>query len=233
MSNTMQGVKQSKNYWLTGGDVHLIVEDCEFCVHRYFFVRDSAKFRELLTPAEPASAPAANGKSAPAPAALPASTHLTAIKLPNVTTKEFETFLWVFYNPTYSLYDASVSDWTTILRLGKRWEFVEVEKLAIRELEKLPMPVVDRIVLYLQYSAASEEHFIPHYATLCKRGHPLSLEESNELGMNTVVLINQVLHALHAPASSVSTDPLVVRIVTYIKGAAGTSTQKRLLKMAS
>ncbi|KAJ7686831.1 hypothetical protein B0H17DRAFT_873842, partial [Mycena rosella] len=162
-----------KDYFLSGGDLHIIAEDREFRVHRYFFERDSAKFRALL--ASPSPGQPKQGSS-----------HLTAIKLQNVTAKDFETFLWVFYNPTYSLYEATVTDWSCILHLGYDWQFAEVEKLAVRELEKMPMSVVDRIALYQQHHV-SEDLLIPHYAALCTRGHPLDLAESEQLGMATVV----------------------------------------------
>ncbi|KAJ7718600.1 hypothetical protein DFH07DRAFT_860139 [Mycena maculata] len=216
--NSLQGVKPHKDYWLSGGDLHLIVEDREFRVHRYFFERDSAKFRALLAAPSP-------GKP------QQGSSHLTAIKLHNVTATDFETFLWVFYNPTYSLYNATVADWSCILHLGNEWQFAEVEKLAVRELEKMPMSAVDRIVLYQKHSV-SEELLIPHYAALCVRGYPLNFDESNQLGMSTVVIINQAMHSLHKPAgkdSNVSPfqiDPtnavIVSKIVAHIRnGEAG------------
>jgi hypothetical protein len=63
------------------------VEDREYCIHRYFFERESLKFRTLL--ASPSPGQPQQGSS-----------HLTAIKLHNVTAKDFEKFLWVFYNPS-------------------------------------------------------------------------------------------------------------------------------------
>ncbi|KAJ7452178.1 hypothetical protein B0H11DRAFT_1876860 [Mycena galericulata] len=209
--NSLQGVKPHKNYWLTGGDLHLIVEDLEFCVHRFFFERDSTKFRALLAPPAP-------GKP------QQGSSHLTAIKLHDVTAKDFETFLWVFYNPTYSLYDATVSDWSCILHLGNEWQFAEVERLAVRELEKMPMSPVQRIVLYQKHRVA-DEFLIHHYAALCTRGAPLCLDESNQLGMSTVVIINQAMHCLHKPSSGdASSSPIdssnaatIAKIIAHIR----------------
>lgn len=123
---------------------------------------------------------------------------MTAIKLHGVTAKDFEKFCWVFYNSTYSLYDASVSDWGCILHLGHDWQFSEVEKLAVRELEKMGMSTVDRIALYHKHNV-SEDLLIPHYAAVCTRGSPLDFDESERLGMLTVVLINQAMHAVHMP----------------------------------
>ncbi|KAJ6598656.1 hypothetical protein B0H10DRAFT_2323889 [Mycena sp. CBHHK59/15] len=206
MSNTgnnIQGVKPHKDYFLTGGDLHFIVEESEFCVHRYFFQRESPRFNALLAPTSPGKVPQGGSK-------------LTAIKLQDVVVKDFERFLWVFYNPTYSLYDATVSDWSCILRLAYDWQFAEVVKLAVRELEKMPMSVVERIVLYQKHHI-SEDLLVPHYASLCARGYPLDLDESEQLGMTTVVLLNQALHCLcKRQTSEESTSPVNATNATTI-----------------
>ncbi|KAJ7075648.1 hypothetical protein B0H15DRAFT_651181 [Mycena belliarum] len=216
--NSLQGVKPHKDYFLSGGDLHIIAEDREFCVHSYFFLRDSAKFRSLL--ASPSPGQPKQGSS-----------HLTAIKL-NATAKEFETFLWVFYIPTYSLYEATVSDWSCILRLAYDWKFDEVGKLAVRELEKMPMPVVDRIALYQEHHVA-QDFLVRHYAALCIRGHPLALAESEQLGMATVVLINQAMHAIYSQmrGSDGSSSPidsngeLILKIIAHIRKEQGAAAE--------
>ncbi|KAF7373473.1 hypothetical protein MSAN_00557000 [Mycena sanguinolenta] len=144
------------------------------------------------------------------------SSQLTAVKLQGVTAKDLEKFLFVFYNPCVSLVSSflgltfnqsiaptpsttpPVSDWACILHLGHEWQFPEVIKLAVRELEKMPMPVVDRIALYQEHKVA-EDLLIPHYAALCTRGCALDLDESERLGMPSVVLINQTMHSIHVP----------------------------------
>ncbi|KAJ7248891.1 hypothetical protein B0H12DRAFT_1123223 [Mycena haematopus] len=215
--NTLQGVKPHEKYYIDGGDLHIIAEDREFRVHRYFFERDSARFRALL--ASPSPGQPRQGSS-----------HLTAVKLRGVTAKDFEKFLLVFYNPTYSLYDTTVSDWCCILHLGHEWQFTEVVKLAIRELEKMPMPIVDRIALYQKHKV-SEDLLVPHYASLCTRGCALDLDESERLGMSAVVLVNQTMHSIHTPrnanGSPSPTDPanavVVSKIIAHIKRNVGSS----------
>ncbi|KAJ7160918.1 hypothetical protein C8R46DRAFT_905481 [Mycena filopes] len=183
--STLQGVRPHEKYYIDGADLHIIVEDRAFRVHRYFF-EVSAEFRTLL--ASPSPTPGQPRKG---------SSQLTAITLRGVTAKQFATFCWVFYNPTYSLYDATLADWSDILHLAKEWQFAEAEKLAVRELEKMPIPIVERIALYEKHEL-SEGVLVPHYAALCTRGSPLDLAESEQLGMSTVVLINQTLHVLHS-----------------------------------
>lgn len=83
----------------------------------------------------------------------------------------------------------------------------------------MPMPIVDRIVLY-QKHGVSEDLLIPHYAALCNRGHPLDLDECNQLGMSTVVVINQTMHSLHklatGGASSTPIAPSNAAIISKI-----------------
>lgn len=88
----------------------------------------------------------------------------------------------------YSLYDATVDDWSAILELAHRWGFPQVKALAVRELEKLEMSAIDRIVLYHRYEV-DRALLIPRYAALCEREQPLTLEEGTRLGMETTLNI--------------------------------------------
>ncbi|CAK5273869.1 unnamed protein product, partial [Mycena citricolor] len=142
--------------------------------------------------------------------------------------------MWVFYNPSvcptlarihsepepyrrYSIYDATIEEWSTILRLGHEWGFAEVQKLAVRELEKHPhsksLTSIDRIVLYRRHGVP-EDVLVPYYAAICARGTPLEYEECQKLGMKPVVAINQALHAL-AYKCDEKMAPLVSKIVAH------------------
>jgi len=141
-----------------------------------FFERESTYFvRKLATPASPGKEPQGTSDS-------------TAIMLDDVTAEQFAKFLWVFYNPLYSLYDAKISDWEIILDIAVRWEFPEVKNLAVRELEKKEIPDSKRIKLY-HANKVDRNVLIPRYASLCEREAPLSQEEGEDLGLATVLLI--------------------------------------------
>ncbi|KAJ7058217.1 hypothetical protein C8F01DRAFT_991026 [Mycena amicta] len=207
----LQSVKRHPKYHISGGDLHIIADDIEFCVHRYFFER-SAKFRGLL--------------ASPSPGQLQQGTKLTAIKLSEVNAAEFEKFVMVFYNPLYTLYpDTTAADWADILHLAYDWQFDEVALLAIRELEKHEMSVVDRIALYQKHGLALDAPLLfGHYAALCARGYPLDLAESKKLALETVVLVNQVMHVLPKTATSskvvdTSNASLISKIVAEIPAA--------------
>jgi len=74
------------------------------------------------------------------------------------------------------------------LKLANRWTFPEVKNLAVRELEKLEFPDLDRIAIYQAY-AVDRRLLVPCYARLCEREEPLTLPEGMKLGMETTLMI--------------------------------------------
>ena len=158
---------------------------------------------KLATPASPGSTKQGTSES-------------TAILLDDVKAENFARFLWVFYNSSvlclslrsyqyhffrkYSLYDASVEDWTAILDLAHRWTFPEVKSLCVRELEKLEMDDINRIVAYHKYEV-DRTLLIPRYAALCQREQTLTLEEGMSLGMETTLNIVRARECARAKPS--------------------------------
>lgn len=81
----------------------LQVEETLFRVHRYFFLRESQLFRDMLSlpipaPTEPSSSTGASKGKFKA-FDVEGTSDDNPIHLPQVSTDEFEDFLWVFYNP--------------------------------------------------------------------------------------------------------------------------------------
>jgi hypothetical protein len=158
------------------GDVNIRVEDHIFRVHKYFFTRGSSHFRRLFEPSrflvqDP-----------------PGSSESNPIILEDISSSAFACFLSVFYNPKYSVYDATPDQWSLILNLAQKWEFKEVELLCIRELEKLDLSPVDRIHIYQTFGLDSTL-LIDSYATLTSRDEPIGLDEGMKLGLMTSLKI--------------------------------------------
>jgi hypothetical protein len=169
-------ITRHDEYFLVGGDLFVMVDHVQFRIHRYFFDRESPYFRRLLaTPATPG-------------AQRPGTSESTSLVLDDLKPSEFARFLWVFYNPKFSIYNASVDEWATILRLAHRWTFHEVKDLAVRELQKLDSPTIDRIVLY-HACEVDRNLLLPQYAALCQREQPLELDEGKRLGLETTLMI--------------------------------------------
>ena len=109
----------------------------------------------------------------------------------------------------YSLYNTTHEDWTTILDLAHRWAFPEVKNLAVRELEKLELPDVDRVTVYHKYEV-DKNLLVPRYAALCERESPLTLREGLQLGMETTLMIARAREYARAnPTPSGARSPRV------------------------
>ncbi|OCH93502.1 hypothetical protein OBBRIDRAFT_307268 [Obba rivulosa] len=200
-------IKNHPVYYLTGGDLHFQVKNYRFRVHRYFFERESAWFRERL--ASPTSA----GQS-------PKGSVDNPFILDDVHPDDFSRFLWVFYNPQYSIYDASVEDWTAILKLAFDWRFQEVKKLVSRELEKFALEPVFKIELYQAYEL-DRRLLIPAFAQLCMRPEPIGIKEGRQLGMETALLIASARERARSSRASTPADFADSELSTVIKDVFG------------
>ncbi|TRM62315.1 hypothetical protein BD626DRAFT_404035 [Schizophyllum amplum] len=177
-NETYGALRRHEEYYINGGDLHLVVDRTRFRIHRYFYERESEFFRRILL------APASPG------ATRQGTSDENAIELDYVSSDEFAKFNWVFYNPKYSLYDKSSKDWIIILRLAYRWGFPNVHGLAVRELDKLYVPDIERVSIYQDY-AVDRRKLVPCYAAIAERAQPLSLDEGERLGLETVIMLAQ------------------------------------------
>jgi hypothetical protein len=183
------------DYYINGADLIIRVEDILFRVHRYFFIRDSEFFRKKLP--HPQS---------PGDSAKEGSSDSNPLVLDDALKVDFERFLWVFYNPKYSLYDASVEDWTAILKLASQWDFIEVKALAIRELENLQIPPLPKIVLYQKY-AIDRKLLQPALTALTMRDEPLTIDEGRELTLETALELAKAREIARSPVFKKSGNP--------------------------
>jgi len=159
-----------------------------------FFSRDSPIFQTKLNPASP-------GQTKEGTTEYP-------VVLDGITAKEFEILLWVFYNPKYSLYDADIETWKTILNLSNKLQFKEVKELAIRELHmKKDLPLVEKMALY-QHHQVDQRHLVPLFAELVSRDTSLTLEESKILGPDSTFLVYTARERLRSSESDGDKSPL-------------------------
>ncbi|KAH9042754.1 hypothetical protein EDB85DRAFT_2227017 [Lactarius pseudohatsudake] len=166
------------------------VENTLFRVHRFFLTRDSSWFREKLP------YPASPGETIKG-----SSDNLPLVLEGDVTKSDFERFLWVFYNPKYSLYDATIEEWTSILKLAHAWSSIEVKELAIRGLEGLQIPALQKIVLYQTYDV-DRNYLQTAYTALTVRDEPITIEEGRELGLETSLQLARAREVARAPVFS-------------------------------
>jgi len=176
-------------YYIPGGDVVFRVENMLFRVHRYFFTRDSTFFREKL-PHPPPPGEFSKGSSDNNP-----------FILEDTLKQDFDNLLWIFYNEKYSIYEASVDEWSSILKLAHQWDFGEVKTFALRELEAQEIPALQKIILYHTHDI-DRNLLQASYTALTVRDEPISIEEGRVLGLETALRLAHAREIARAPPSS-------------------------------
>ncbi|KAG1889017.1 uncharacterized protein F5891DRAFT_1215942 [Suillus fuscotomentosus] len=114
-----------------------------------------------------------------------------AYTLDDVKSEDFVHFLWVFYNPKYSLNEAPLETWLSILHLANRNS---------QELKKIQIEPVEKIAIYHEHSI-NKIFLIPAYIAVCKRDKPLTFSEGIQLGMETVLRVADTREWAHQRAA--------------------------------
>ncbi|PBK74055.1 ARM repeat-containing protein [Armillaria solidipes] len=184
-TSELVGIKKHEVYYIEGGDVYFLVGEYLFRVHRHFFEGESSKFRRMF-----------GGLTSPGKEPKGSSPG-TAFRLSDITAEDFAHFLWIFYTSKPSVHDASTDVWVTILRTACKWLFPKIKALAIIELERRTITLVDPIVLHQDYKVDPSLSALL-YAKLCSRDEPLTMKESVGLGIETTVRIFQTRERLRS-----------------------------------
>jgi len=176
-TNKPPAVRRHMVYFIPEGDITIKVDDTVFRIHRYFLIKESKHFRSMLIPAIPCRDP-------------PGSSETNPVVLEDAESEAFADLLWVFYNPKYSIYTATVDKWKRILNLAQQWSFIEVEKLCVRELEALSIPPIEKIRLYQDFKL-DPNLLHDSFVALTIRDQPLDMEEGEQLKLATSLKIAQ------------------------------------------
>ncbi|KAH9051021.1 hypothetical protein EDB83DRAFT_1360934 [Lactarius deliciosus] len=156
-------------YFFKDGNVTFLVDGFLYCVHRYFFSRDSVYFSTRFTQLGVRDHEASS----------------TVVSLGDVKRKDFEAFLTVLYPDNFEGHDLSYEQWRSVLNLSTRWGFASLRKLALRSIT--PPTSYDRLALARTY--AVEDWIVPALTALCERKAPLSLDEARGMSIEDVVLV--------------------------------------------
>jgi hypothetical protein len=182
-----------------------------YCVHRYFFSRDSiyfsTRFSQLdIRDHEP----------------LP-----TIISLGDIESEGFDAFLSILY-PEYVLWiaiypptyrgvsvvrnfegnDFSYKDWKSVLHLSTRWGFASIRRLALGSIN--PPTPHDRLLLARTYSV--DDWVTPALSALCERATPLSLSEACQMSIEDVVLVSTVREDIRSHTLQVDSAEIPLRV---------------------
>ncbi|KAH9174995.1 hypothetical protein EDB89DRAFT_429569 [Lactarius sanguifluus] len=159
-------------YFFKDGNVTFLVDGTLYCVHRYFFSRDSVYFSTRFTRLGVCDYEA-----------LP-----TIISIGDVERNDFEALLSVLYPVNFEAHELTYEQWKSILHLSTRWGFASLRKLAIKSIK--PPTSHDQFVLARTYSI---DHWVlPTLTALCERTLPLSLDEAQQMRMEDVIVVATV-----------------------------------------
>jgi hypothetical protein len=100
----------------------------------------------------------------------------------------------------YSLYDATAEEWTSIVKLAHQWDFTAIKALAVRELERLVIPPLRKIAIYHRY-LIDRTLLRAAYAAFATRVEPITIEDGQELGLETALQLARARELARAPAS--------------------------------
>ncbi|KAI9441605.1 hypothetical protein H4582DRAFT_1810947 [Lactarius indigo] len=159
-------------YFFKDGNVTFLIDGTLYCVHRYFFSRDSVYFSTRF-----AQLGIRDHEALP-----------TIISIGDTERKDFEALLSVLYPVNFEGHELTYEQWKSVLHLSTRWGFASLRELALRSIT--PPTSHDQFVLARTYSV---DHWVlPALTALCERSLPLSLDEARQMSMEDVVLVATV-----------------------------------------
>ncbi|KAH9006216.1 hypothetical protein EDB86DRAFT_696514 [Lactarius hatsudake] len=171
---------QHDAYFFKDGNVTFLIDGTLYCVHRYFFSRDSVYFSTRF-----AQLGIRDHEALP-----------TIISLGDVERNDFEAFLSILYPANFEAHELTYEQWKSVLNLSTRWGFASLRKLALNSI-KPPTPH-DKLLLARTYSI---NHWVlPALTALCERTQPLSLDEARRMNMEDVILVATVREEIRGGA---------------------------------
>jgi hypothetical protein len=179
-------------YFFKDGNITFLVDGTLYCIHRYFFSRDSAYFSTKLGQLDVRDHEPLN----------------TIISLGDVERKDFEAFLSVMYPKNFEEHGLSYERWKSVLHLSTRWGFASLRELALRSIK--PPTSFDQLLLARTYNV---DHWVlPALSTLCKRKRPINLKEARQMNIEDIVVVATVREEIRRQKPFVDTAGLERRI---------------------
>jgi len=176
--------KQHESYYLDDGNIVFLVEDILFRVHRFFLLRDSQVFRDMLSIPVPPASSSPEGSSDDNP-----------IVLLQVKSADFALLLGIYYNPTFGHKTITIEEWFSILALADKWQMETLHKFGICTIRRLQCGPVDKVVACQRYDMGkgwAEKACID----ICTRLEPLSMADAKKIGLEMCIAIAGVREQL-------------------------------------
>ncbi|KAI9465232.1 hypothetical protein BJY52DRAFT_1113933 [Lactarius psammicola] len=179
-------------YFFKDGNVTFLIDGTLYCVHRYFFSRDSVYFSTRF-----AQLGIRDYEALP-----------TIISIGDIERKDFEALLSILYPVNFGAHELIYEQWKSVLHLSTRWGFASLRKLALKSIN--PPTSHDQFVLARTYSI---DHWVlPALTALCERKSPLSLDEAQQMSMEDVILVATVREEVRGGALRVGAADIRRRI---------------------
>ncbi|KAI0002243.1 hypothetical protein BJV74DRAFT_765818 [Russula compacta] len=179
-------------YFFKDGNITFLVDGTLYCVHRYFFFRDSIYFSTRFSQLD-----IRDHEAFP-----------TIVSLGDIERKDFDAFLSILYPENFEGVDLSYEEWRSVLHLSTRWGFASIRKLALNTI-KPPTPH-DRLWLARTYSV--DDWVLHALSALCERRAPLSLDEARQMSIEDVVLVATVREDIRNHALQVDAAEIPLRV---------------------
>ncbi|KAL1725244.1 hypothetical protein EV714DRAFT_221731 [Schizophyllum commune] len=174
---------------LSDGNIKFKLDDGSvYNVHRSFFEAHSPKFAaEFLC-----------------------NSHAEVVRLPEISSVDFERFLSMIYPTAIGEFDVhTVAEWSSVLRLATKWSFDHLRTLALRKVEAIAT-AVDKIVLAREFDFG-DAWIEPALKALCAAPGWLEYEEAERLGLRTVFEIGLAREKLRKATPSLLAVPIPVK----------------------
>jgi len=153
--------------YLVDGDIILLAEDELYKVHRDILARHSTTFLGKLAPLQ-------------ADGIQEGLTDETPVKLSETSSVAFELLLSILYRLPRGVPDYSADTWLSLLTLAQRWDFKDVEELAVGQLDIIVKNPVDRILISQKWNVRPD-WISEGTLELCLREEAITLEEGERI----------------------------------------------------
>ncbi|KDQ58990.1 hypothetical protein JAAARDRAFT_649751 [Jaapia argillacea MUCL 33604] len=182
MSGPSISYEKDEQFYFSDRNVFFLVDRRLFKVHSFFFERNSAYFRTLLSE---------NRQSSDS----------NPILLDDVAAVDFQRFLRMLYPTQFDKHSAiTKEEWVSVLLLATAWDFTSIRTVAIRELVSCTSPI-DKIVLGRKYDIS---YWLKDaYIAVCTRPEALTVEEAEDLGLKESINISKVRQDIRVGATLV------------------------------
>ncbi|KAI0357730.1 hypothetical protein OH77DRAFT_1435519 [Trametes cingulata] len=179
---TEERAVRHSHFYMEDEMIILQVENCLFRVHRYFLERDSTFFKDFF---KRTLVGTDMGK-----------TDDTAVKLQNVSRREFECLLHFLYHGASNPQNDSILNLVLLLSTSTALAFPAARTHAIGALDRAspPLDPVERVFLAEKYDIPAWVR--PAYVALCARAHPLEDAEAEVLGLQTTARLARAREAV-------------------------------------